>query len=92
MDKLNLVQSIEIPEQMLQLSNNNGVIRHTLNNRESILLENYVRDWKYESDFAQETETVGSVMSVPLFAQNDIVGVLLVISGRRVESYLINVI
>ncbi len=81
--QIELGSKYQIPEQMLQLSNNNGVIRHTLNNRESILLENYVRDWKYESDFAQETETVGSVMSVPLFAQNDIVGVLLVISGRR---------
>lgn len=86
-DQIELASRYEIPEQMLQLSNNQGVVRHTVKDKKSILLENYVRDWSGESDFVLETDTVGSVMSVPLFAQNDIVGVLLVISGRRSKLF-----
>jgi len=80
---LELASQYAVPDGMLNVTENQGVVRQTLTNKESILLENYVRDWNGQSDFVFETETVGSVMSVPLFAQNDIVGVLLVISGKR---------
>jgi len=73
----------QIPDEMVIVENNRGVARETLNKRKALLYENYSRDWDGEEDFTLANETVGSVMSVPLFSNAEILGVLLVIAGQK---------
>jgi len=85
--ELKVASKFELPDNILKISDNDGLIRQTLEKKEPILLENYLRDWTGDSDFVAETEAIGSVMSVPLFAGTDVVGVMMVISGRRSKLF-----
>lgn len=60
-----------------------GVAGTVAQNRQSIYLENYGRDWRGEPDLPLSSETFGSVISVPLIYGNDAIGVLMVIAGRQ---------
>ena len=78
-----MASSFRIPNEMVIVADNQGVARETLNKRRGLLYENYSRDWHGEEDFSLANETAGSVMSVPLFSNDEILGVLLVIAGQK---------
>lgn len=78
-----MASPFQIPDEMVIVEDNRGVARETLNQQKALLFENYSRDWHGEDDFALANETVGSVMSVPLFSNSEILGVLLVIAGQK---------
>ena len=82
-NEFQLASTYRILESMVVTGNNHGIARETLNKQQALLYENYSRDWHGEDDFYLAGETVGSLMSVPLFSDTKIEGVLLVISGRR---------
>lgn len=78
-----MASSFRIPEEMVIVVDNQGVARETLNQRKALLYENYSRDWHGGEDYSLANETAGSVMSVPLFSNEEILGVLLVIAGQK---------
>lgn len=60
-----------------------GVAGKVAERRESLLLENYDRDWSGEEEFSISRATFGSVICVPLSYAQEIIGVLLVVSGKQ---------
>jgi len=78
-----MASAFRIPDEMIIVTDNQGVARETLNERKALLYENYSRDWHGQEDFLLADETAGSVMSVPLFSNDNILGVLLVIAGQK---------
>lgn len=86
-DGFRVASTYRIPESMVFLGNNHGIARETLDKRKGLLYENYTRDWHGEDDFYLANETVGSLMSVPLFSDAKIEGILLVISSRRSKIF-----
>jgi two-component system, OmpR family, phosphate regulon sensor histidine kinase PhoR len=78
-----MAASFQIPDEMVIVAENSGVARETFNQQKALLYENYSRDWHGEEDFNLANETVGSVMSVPLFSNAEILGVLLVIASQK---------
>lgn len=82
-ENFHVASTYRIPVEMVFSGNNSGVARETYYQKKPLLYENYARDWHGGEDFYLANETVGSVMSVPLFSDGDVQGVLLVISGQR---------
>ncbi|MCB9451776.1 MAG: GAF domain-containing protein [Anaerolineaceae bacterium] len=60
-----------------------GVAGSVAQTRQSVLLENYGRDWTDAVDLPLAHETFGSVISVPLVYANETIGVLMVIAGQH---------
>lgn len=85
-DHLQVASTFEIPERLViqsEIPVDFGIAGETILRREPILIENYARDWSGDEEFYLARETVGSLMSVPLFANEKILGVVLVIAGRH---------
>ena len=78
-----VASSYHIPEELIYSENNQGIARETFSRQKALLYENYVRDWDGDEDFSLAMETVGSVMSVPLFSNAEILGVLLVVTSKK---------
>lgn len=81
--EFSVASSFDIPADIFVLSDNRGVLRETVMKRKSLIFDNYIRDWNGASDFRYEGQVIGSVMSVPLFSNAEVLGVLFVLSGRR---------
>ncbi|MEQ8677989.1 MAG: GAF domain-containing sensor histidine kinase [Aggregatilineales bacterium] len=84
-EKLELVNVYQLPQQLLyaQIMMGEGVVGTVAKTRQSLFLENYVRDWKGKSDFPLALKTFGSVICVPLIYLEKIIGVILVVSGHQ---------
>ncbi|MCA0453049.1 MAG: GAF domain-containing sensor histidine kinase [Chloroflexi bacterium] len=84
-NQLELVSVYDLPSVSLhlQIDIGDGVAGRVAETKQSIYLENYVRDWKGIHEFAYGTETFGSVIGVPLIYSESTIGVLLVIAGKQ---------
>lgn len=83
-NQLQLVALHNLPASMLglQLNIGSGVAGRVAKNNESIYLENYARDWEFDSEFKFAQETFGSLICVPLtYGETTVIGVLMVMSG-----------
>jgi signal transduction histidine kinase len=49
----------------------------------SLYIENYSRDWKSEDDLKYARSTFGAVVCVPLRYREEVIGVLLVVTGKQ---------
>ncbi len=55
-----------------------GVLRNAIDERTAILTENAAKDQRFQADSEQSAENIGSVMCVPLVAQNNLQGLIYV--------------
>ncbi|GAB5491416.1 MAG: hypothetical protein Phog2KO_16310 [Phototrophicaceae bacterium] len=80
---LQLVAIHNLPTGILDLKTDigTGVAGRVAENNQSIYLENYARDWQKGGIFDFAQETFGSLICVPLNYANDVIGVLMVVSG-----------
>lgn len=80
---LELVAIHNLPSSILgiQTKIGQGVMGQVAETNQSIYLENYVRDWQDDEVFDFAQETFGSLICVPMIYANDVIGVLMVISG-----------
>ena len=60
-----------------------GVSGQAVRLAKSQLVENYVRDWRYQPDMPYAMETFGSFIAVPLIYQGAIAGVLFAVAGHQ---------
>jgi signal transduction histidine kinase len=81
--EFSIASSYDIPADIFIVTGNEGVLRETVKGRKPLMFDNYTRDWKGNTDFQYDQEIIGSIMSIPLFSNAQILGVLLVLSGRR---------
>lgn len=79
---LRIASTYHLPHEIIFTSDNTAVAKQTVNQEKSLLVENYNRDWLEGEDFYLARDTVGSMMSVPLFVESSILGVLQVVTGR----------
>lgn len=84
-EKLRLASLQDLPPQFIatELRLGQGVAGAVAQSRESILLENYGRDWKAEPDLPFAKQTFGAVVCVPLIYARQVIGVLMVISSPQ---------
>lgn len=84
-DHLQLVRMVNLPERLLgtRLQIGQGVVGMVVAQRKSIYLENYSRDWHGEPDLPYAAETFGSVVCAPFIAEEQVIGVLMVIAGLQ---------
>ena len=80
---LELVAIHNLPTSILgiQTKIGQGVMGKVAETNQSIYLENYARDWQDDEVFDFAQETFGSLICVPLIYANNVIGVLIVISG-----------
>lgn len=55
--------------------------------KRTIFLEDYSREWQQESDLPMALETFGSTICTPLIYHDNVIGVLLVIRGKRERTF-----
>ncbi len=84
-DELELVAVHELPQPLLhyRLPLSDGIAGQVARTHESVLVTNYRRDWKGAPDLPLARDTFGSVLCVPLMYANNVLGVLMVITGRH---------
>lgn len=84
-NRLVVASLYQLPSELVEshISIDEGIAGATIRDRESVLIENYARDWNGSEDFYLARETVGSLMCVPLMSNEDVLGVLLVIASRH---------
>ncbi len=82
---LTLATVYNLPKQFigLQVALGEGVSGAVVQNRKSIFVENYSRDWKALDDLPLARETFGSVICVPLVYGGEAIGALMVIAGKQ---------
>lgn len=74
-----------IPERFIgnaALKLGEGVVGTVAVERQGRLLNSYRREWKGKPDIPMAFETFGALLCVPLVYRDEVVGVLLVVSGR----------
>jgi signal transduction histidine kinase len=83
--KLRLATAHNLPMHYIgtEIDVGSGVAGTVAITRETIFLENYARDWTSYDEFPFARKVFGSVICAPLIYANDIIGVVLVIAGKR---------
>jgi two-component system phosphate regulon sensor histidine kinase PhoR len=84
-DNLELVSSYGLPEQLAKyaIPLENTISGKSITDNKTLYVENYQRDWKGSDDLPYAQETFGSVISVPLEYNHQVIGALLVIAGQH---------
>lgn len=82
---LQLVSVYELPAQLRGMTTaiGVGVVGTTVAYGRTVFLEDYLRDWEGVDDLPLARQTFGSVICVPLEYDAEVIGALLVISGRH---------
>ncbi|MEO1165803.1 MAG: GAF domain-containing sensor histidine kinase, partial [Chloroflexota bacterium] len=83
--QLKLVATHKLPATVenIRISFGHGVAGTVVQNNQSVYLENYDRDWAGEDEFPFARSTFGSLICVPLIYNVNVIGALLVISGKQ---------
>lgn len=84
-NELELATVFNLPKQFLKLRIplGWGIAGGVAESGQSILVENYRRDWKGEADLPLARETFGAVICVPLIYAGQTIGVLMVIASQQ---------
>ncbi len=84
-NELELATVFNLPKQFLKLRIplGKGIAGGVAQRGQSILVENYRRDWKGEADLPLARETFGAVICVPLIYAGQTIGVLMVIASQQ---------
>lgn len=82
---LELVNVYNLPDEMrhMRVEVGRGLIGRAAEMQTSLYIENYGRDWKGEDDLKYARSTFGAVVCVPLRYREEVIGVLLVVSGKQ---------
>lgn len=60
-----------------------GISGRSIQNNETLFLENFSRDWEADVEIPYAKETFGSVICTPLTYQSALIGALMVVSSRQ---------
>ncbi len=82
-DGLELVAPYHLPERFVgwRIQAEGTLAGKVTTERKSVFVENYKRDWQGNHDMPLAIETFGSVIGVPLTSDEQVMGVLMVITG-----------
>ncbi len=82
---LQLAKAYDLPSDFLEVEIpvGYGVAGSVAKSHKTIYLESYQRDWLGEDEFAFSRETFGSLICVPLFYGDSIIGVLMVVASQH---------
>ena len=86
---LRIATVYNLPKQLIgmEVELGQGVAGNAGLTKQTILLENYQRDWTGGEDFPLAKQTLGSVVAVPLTFAANVIGVLMVVAGRHSRRF-----
>jgi signal transduction histidine kinase len=83
--RLQLAYAHELPYSSTQplQAGRGGLVGTATHTRQSILLDNYAREWRGDDDLPFARETFGSVICTPLIHGGESIGALMVVAAQR---------
>ena len=83
--RLQLAYAHELPYSSSQpfQAGRGGLVSTAAHTRQSILLDNYAREWRGDDDLPFARETFGSVICTPLIHGGESIGALMVVAAQR---------
>lgn len=84
-DSLQLAHAHQLPNDPARShpASRNGLVGTVVHTRQSVLLDNYAREWRGDDDVPFARQTFGSVICTPLIHGDEAIGALMVVAAQH---------